>query len=607
MPKKRYDSGGNLQEYSQPIAMAGNLVGNTVEQVAGPTSMGGGIAGGALKGAAAGAAFGPWGAAIGGVIGGVAGGINAHKAKEADTAQKLQRKVLAEQMFIKNAGNTYKTGGQMKGKLNVVKGGTLNSVSDEAVEVNASNPQQTDSVELDQAFVDHGEIIDKDNRVYSDSVFLDGKSIAKHAKRLEKMKNKNPRFKEANSLIDSKLDELYNYQESTKQNEVKESFKKGGTIHIKPENRGKFNATKKKTGKTTEELTHSKNPVTKKRAIFAQNAKKWHHADGGTLDDKLASLNAFTEGPVNDSLQAMYQKQPGFATTPEAILKQKLRDYSGANTNLSLTGQPVTSINPVSPSAASLSIDDPYNTDKLSGIRTKLSSGEVDGGGPLYNPNTPQTSDQGINWNKAGTQLATYGPNIVNSFLQSKLKGPAAPTLETGTKLDRVDPSAQLAGNARQARNATKTLRNSVGQSSDLISATGSLLSRRLAADNAVIGNNQAVNAEIQGREAMVNQGVKARNAERLSGFKQLQSDFANRKLQMTSDNLANVSQKSLAQGREQNEIDRDKLALQIMKEQYGDSGIMSRHFDDMLDNYLKSKGYTKPGNKYGGKLSKKK
>ena len=47
-------------------------------------------------------------------------------------------------------------------------------------------------------------------------------------------------------------------------------------IKIKPENRGKFNATKKKTGKTTEELTHSKNTVTRKRAIFAQNAAKWN-------------------------------------------------------------------------------------------------------------------------------------------------------------------------------------------------------------------------------------------------------------------------------------------------------------------------------------------
>ena len=48
-------------------------------------------------------------------------------------------------------------------------------------------------------------------------------------------------------------------------------------IDIKPDNKGKFNATKKATGKSTEELTHSKNPLTRKRAIFAQNAKKWSH------------------------------------------------------------------------------------------------------------------------------------------------------------------------------------------------------------------------------------------------------------------------------------------------------------------------------------------
>lgn len=50
-----------------------------------------------------------------------------------------------------------------------------------------------------------------------------------------------------------------------------------GKIRIKPANLGKFNATKKRTGKTTEELTHSKNPLTRKRAIFAQNARKWNH------------------------------------------------------------------------------------------------------------------------------------------------------------------------------------------------------------------------------------------------------------------------------------------------------------------------------------------
>lgn len=63
------------------------------------------------------------------------------------------------------------------------------------------------------------------------------------------------------------------------------TFALGGGIHINPKNKGKFNATKKRTGKTTEQLTHSKNPITRKRAIFAKNAKKWKHALGGPLEE----------------------------------------------------------------------------------------------------------------------------------------------------------------------------------------------------------------------------------------------------------------------------------------------------------------------------------
>lgn len=64
-------------------------------------------------------------------------------------------------------------------------------------------------------------------------------------------------------------------------------------IHIKPENRGKFNATKKRTGKTTEELTHSKNPITKKRAVFAQNASHWNKKEmgGNIIKDNLVNYN----------------------------------------------------------------------------------------------------------------------------------------------------------------------------------------------------------------------------------------------------------------------------------------------------------------------------
>jgi hypothetical protein len=77
-----------------------------------------------------------------------------------------------------------------------------------------------------------------------------------------------------NTVI-NRLKETNNYTE----------YKKGG-IHIKPENKGKFNATKERTGKSTEELTHSKNPVTKKRAVFAQNAAKWKHELGGIFKYK---------------------------------------------------------------------------------------------------------------------------------------------------------------------------------------------------------------------------------------------------------------------------------------------------------------------------------
>lgn len=59
--------------------------------------------------------------------------------------------------------------------------------------------------------------------------------------------------------------------------EARPQRKKGGSIYINPANRGKFTSTIKRTGKTAEELSHSSNPLTRKRAIFALNARKWNH------------------------------------------------------------------------------------------------------------------------------------------------------------------------------------------------------------------------------------------------------------------------------------------------------------------------------------------
>lgn len=81
-------------------------------------------------------------------------------------------------------------------------------------------------------------------------------------------------------------------------------YKQGGGIRINPANKGKFNATKRRTGKTTEELTHSKNPVTRRRAIFAQNAAHWNHKH------QIGGLEDTVFGRYNREKQAYFDTMP---------------------------------------------------------------------------------------------------------------------------------------------------------------------------------------------------------------------------------------------------------------------------------------------------------
>ena len=53
-------------------------------------------------------------------------------------------------------------------------------------------------------------------------------------------------------------------------------FKDGG-IYIKPENRGKFTALKKRTGHSATWFKENGTPAQKKMATFALNATKWKH------------------------------------------------------------------------------------------------------------------------------------------------------------------------------------------------------------------------------------------------------------------------------------------------------------------------------------------
>lgn len=61
-------------------------------------------------------------------------------------------------------------------------------------------------------------------------------------------------------------------------------YAKGGKIHIKPENRGKFTRLKERTGKSASWFKEHGTPAQKKMAVFALNARKWKHGDGGEIN-----------------------------------------------------------------------------------------------------------------------------------------------------------------------------------------------------------------------------------------------------------------------------------------------------------------------------------
>jgi hypothetical protein len=99
---------------------------------------------------------------------------------------------------------------------------------------------------------------------------------------------------------------------------------KYGGIHINPANKGKFNATKKATGKTTEELTHSKNPLTRKRAIFAQNASRWKHQDGGQAMQQQQTQGGGQQDQMQQLIQ-MVEQALAQGTPPEEVAQMLIQ------------------------------------------------------------------------------------------------------------------------------------------------------------------------------------------------------------------------------------------------------------------------------------------
>jgi hypothetical protein len=121
------------------------------------------------------------------------------------------------------------------------------------------------------------------------------------------------------------------------------AYKKGG-IHIKPENKGKFTATKKATGKSTTELLHSKNAKTRSRANFARMAKRGFKAlmegglvafqDGGTKKKLILKPKGDEQFDKDLTINATWINELKKGKTIEEVLKTNIGTFKGDSISL---------------------------------------------------------------------------------------------------------------------------------------------------------------------------------------------------------------------------------------------------------------------------------
>ena len=211
-------------------------------------------------------------------------------------------------------------GGFAKGALNIVGGGVnalfgmkanqaeINRVNKGISALNDSATAAAGATSFDDESLMGPDAINFNVNAYKGGLFSKGKARGKNAALQAELKDA---YSYANRTSDNTIGNIADTQldnalaTSAAFGGLLNQYADGGSIHINPENRGKFNATKKRTGKSTEELTHSKNPLTRKRAIFAQNAAKWHHAFGGELNtngaDFPTGLMFIDEGGTHES------------------------------------------------------------------------------------------------------------------------------------------------------------------------------------------------------------------------------------------------------------------------------------------------------------------
>lgn len=114
----------------------------------------------------------------------------------------------------------------------------------------------------------------KKRRAYSHTCFKKGGKVEGH-------KGRHRAFGGKAETTDKEVKEAGHSQES--QETAWDKYKSGGGIHIKPSHKGLLHkdlgvkSGNKIPEKKLEKAEKSSNPAVRKRAVFAENAKHWHH------------------------------------------------------------------------------------------------------------------------------------------------------------------------------------------------------------------------------------------------------------------------------------------------------------------------------------------
>lgn len=249
---------------------------------------------GAGKGASLGAVAGPWGAVIGGAAGALVTGIG----KIAGAKKQRSDLAKAQTGWASDNLDSYQNAIT---KSSYIKGGTIKGAGtgkSDSINMKAKNG----SFIVPSENADYGHQLGEEYLGWKPKEKADKNKGGVNIKASNSEVIFNPEEVRILNYHGVSLDSLAPNANTTGENSS------GGSININPANKGKFTATKKATGKSTEQLTHSSNPKTKKRAIFAQNAKTFHHAYGGPVTADISKLTT-NLGKKNKLAPAPYNRE----------------------------------------------------------------------------------------------------------------------------------------------------------------------------------------------------------------------------------------------------------------------------------------------------------